>query len=314
MIALGPRPRRRTAHDGFIVVAVLWILGALATLASIYAVYVANTVTALAVNDDRIQSEAVVSAGLELAAYQLTAVNQDIRPTHGEFSFRLGHANALVNFRSESAQIDLNEAPKEFLVGLFATLGAGIEDAKGYADRIIAWRQGASSENPDEDQEASAYRSAGLNYLPRGAPFPHVGELWLVLGLPRALVERAIPLLTVYSGRAEINPLEAPPEVIAAMPGMTPDRLYAVLRQRAAAPQDAEILLSLLGPAQSIATMEGSKAMRVTVRVNFDNGRRTSSEAVILLIEDGDAPYRVLSWRDDFDDAAAERRPGVSLQ
>jgi general secretion pathway protein K len=39
----------------------------------------------------------------------------------------------------------------------------------------------------------------------------------------------------------------------------------------------------------------------VTVRVAFDNGRRVGAEAVILLLDDGDEPYRVLSWQDDFD-------------
>ena len=39
------RPAKRP--DGFIIVAVLWILGALATLASIYAVYVVNTADGL---------------------------------------------------------------------------------------------------------------------------------------------------------------------------------------------------------------------------------------------------------------------------
>ena len=37
------RRDERGARDGFIIVAVLWILGALATLATIYAVYVIDT-------------------------------------------------------------------------------------------------------------------------------------------------------------------------------------------------------------------------------------------------------------------------------
>ena len=52
----------RGGRDGFIVVAVLWMLGALATLASIYAVYVINTATAMGVNDDRLQAEGLMTA------------------------------------------------------------------------------------------------------------------------------------------------------------------------------------------------------------------------------------------------------------
>jgi general secretion pathway protein K len=35
----------------------------------------------------------------------------------------------------------------------------------------------------------------------------------------------------------------------------------------------------------------------------LENGRRVAAEVVILVPEDGDEPYRVLSWRDDFDGA-----------
>src|SRR5438132_13299833 len=96
-----PAPKlspRRNAPDGFIVVAVLWILGALATLATIYSVYVINTATALAINDDRVKAEALVSAGVELTAHQLTAAPEI--PPSGSFRFRLGQANVGVEFRS----------------------------------------------------------------------------------------------------------------------------------------------------------------------------------------------------------------------
>jgi general secretion pathway protein K len=42
----------------------------------------------------------------------------------------------------------------------------------------------------------------------------------------------------------------------------------------------------------------------VSARVQFDNGVRANAEIVMLLADDGDEPYRVLSWRDDFDQIA----------
>jgi general secretion pathway protein K len=302
---------RRDAREGFIVVAVLWILGALATLASIYAVYVVDTATAFAVHDDRLQAEALVSAGLELTAYQLTAPAEQGRPSVGAFAFRIGQANVAVEFRSEAGRIDLNAAPKELLGGLFASLGARPNQAEYYADRIVGWR---TAPPEGQDSEASAYRTAGLKYPPRGGRFQHTGELSLVLGLPPALVERAMPFVTVYSGQAGVNALAAPPEVVAALPGMTPERLYAFLAQRRTAPQNAQILLTILGPAQGSATVEASKAARVTVRTIFDNGRRMSSEAVIVVFEDAPEPYRVLSWHDELDEPLPDDRSRTVLR
>ena len=290
-----PSPAR---SKGFIVVAVLWILGALATLASIYAVYVINTASSMSVNEDRLQAEALVTAALELTAYRVTAAGTENRPSVGEFRFRLGKGNVVVEFRSENGRIDLNTAPKELLAGLFAGLGAKYSSAEFYADRIIGWRSPSEPDKPND--EASAYRTAGLTYRPRQAPFAHVGELTLVLGLPPFLVERAMPFVTVFSGKAEINIFSAAPEVIAAIPGMTPDRLYALLGQRGAVRQDAQAVQTLLGSNVAGVTAEPGRAMRVTVGVDFDRRWQTRAEAVILL-QEGETPFRVLSWRDDFD-------------
>lgn len=289
-------------ESGFIIIAVLWILAVLAALISIYAVYVTNAAMSLSVNDDRLQSEALVSAALELTAYQLTAVDQASRPTRGQFSFRMGRSNVAVAFHSEAARIDLNAAPKELLSGLFTALGASPDDAGYYADRIIAWR--SKPGDTGDNSEASAYRTAGLSYKPRQAPFQSTGELSLVLGLPPALVERALPFVTVFSGQSTVDVWDAAPQVVAALPGMSPDRLYAVLKQRDAVPQNTQSVQALLGSAQSYASEEGGSTTRVTVGIVFDNGRRVGAQAVILLLKDDDRPYRVLYWRDDFDDAA----------
>jgi general secretion pathway protein K len=292
---------RRHPDDGFVVVAVLWILGALAALASIYSIYVTNTAVSLSVNDDRLQAEALVRAGLELTAYQLSTQAADARPGQGAFRFRLGRANVAVDFRTEAARIDLNMAPKELLAGLFAGLGAPYGAAETYADRVIGWRQKGDVER--QNNEAAAYRTAGLSYGPRQGPFSDAGELWLVLGLPPALVERALPFVTVFSGRAEVDVVDAAPEVIAALPGMTPDRLNGILGQRGPGAANAQIVQGLIGSAQDAST-QGGKAMRVTVRIAFDNGRRVSAETVILPLDDADEPFRVLSWHDDFDGPA----------
>jgi general secretion pathway protein K len=308
MTCLAPRSVRDGNTDGFIVVAVLWILGALATLATIYAIYVTDTAVAFTVHDERLQAEAMVTAGLELTAYQL-AVPLESQPTRGTFTFRLGRANIAVDYRSEAARIDLNAAPKELLSGLFTTLGARRDEADYFADRIIGWRL-PPTENGDA--EASAYRTAGLRYQPRGGPFAQVDELALVMGLPALMIERATPFLTVYSGKAQINVMEAAPQVIAALPGMTPDRLQSILAQRAATPQNGDVVSALLGPSQSSATAEGAKSTRVAIRVVFDNGHQAASEVVILRLDEGPEPYRVLSWRDLLDEM--DQRPKTGVQ
>lgn len=277
----------RSGCEGFVLVAVLWILSALAALAAIYSIYVANTAMAVAGNDDAIEADALMLASLELTAYQLIDMPEESRPTRGAFNFRLGRASVAVEFCSEAARIDLNEAPRELLSGLFVALGAQPEAAAQYASRIIGWR--TKPKPGAQDAEAMLYHTAGLPYLPRGAPFDHVGELWLVLGLPPELVERALPHVTVFSGQDRVNTRDAAPEVLAAMFGKTPDGPAGVGRAASAAARLSS---------QHVDAPEGSATTRVTARISFDNGRRIASEAVIFLGEDNE-PFRVLSWQAD---------------
>jgi general secretion pathway protein K len=303
---LRSRENQRGAR-GFIVVAVLWILAALSALVLIYLSYVTNTAVVVAGTTDRVQAEAMVTAAVELAAYQLTGLTEAARPTSGTFNARVGPGKVSVTFRSEAARIDLNSAPKGLLSGLIIGLGANPSNAAAYADRIMAWR--APTESPDDDPENSFYRTSGAAYTPRHAPFPQVEELWLVRGIPPLVVERMLPFVTVFSNLPSINILDAAPQVVAALPGMTPDNLQAVLSQRGDPALDPRSLLGMAGG--DGATLSGSRAYRMTVNTEFGNGRLGASEVVILLLESGEEPYRVLSWRNASDGGTAPQKASV---
>jgi len=292
----GPLRHDRSSERGFVIVAVLWLLAALAALAVIFSLYLANSARALALNDTALQSEALVSAAVELTAYQLQLAGADSRPSGGTFRTRLNGAELAVTFVSETARIDLNAAPKELLAGLFSTLGASQEDARQFADRIVAWRTKPTTETAGN--EDALYRAAGRAYSPRQAPFVHVNELGLVLGMPPALVERALPFLTIFSGAAGVDVLTAPPEVIAALPGMTPLTLKQFLSERALLPDDAAAIANALGDAKASATDKKSPAYRLQIRIRLGGGREAAAEVVITM-RGGEDPYRVLSWRDE---------------
>jgi general secretion pathway protein K len=285
---------KNRSKDGFIIVAVLWILGALAALVVVYSIYVRQTAVEFVSHDEQLQAQALAAGGVELAAYQLTA-RPIAPPSQGRFSFREGTATVSVEFSSENSRIDLNYAPKQLLAGLFISRGVQSADALTFADHIIAWRTPLKS--GATDSEAQLYQATGKMYGPRHGPFQQVDEVGMVAGLPPHLIDRVLPYLTVYSGRPEINVISAPPEVLAALPGLTPANLQLLLELRANNPQD--VLKTPLGVAASYLTLQASKADRVTVDVQFLSGHRIRSQLIIFLMDDDKQPYRVLSWRDD---------------
>jgi general secretion pathway protein K len=165
------------------------------------------------------------------------------------------------------------------LASLFEVLGGEQKAAGELADRVVGWREQSKSNTTND--EGALYLAAGLNYSPRQAPFAHVNELSLVLGASPTLVERVLPYVTVFSGSADVDVLIAPPEVIAALPGMTPEVLNDFLKQRPSLPRDQKAIEAALGPAKDAAKLADTKAFRVLTALRFENGRRTSSEAVI---------------------------------
>jgi general secretion pathway protein K len=270
-------------NDGFIVVAVLWILVGLAVLATVFSIFVANSAMSSRISVDQLQGETLVAAALELTIYQRSI---NVTPTtRGAFRFNLSEADVTVDFVSEAARVDLNAAPKTLLAGLFSGLGADPVSADQYADRVVGWRTSPGSEAVD------------------GEPFAHVNELWLVQGLPASLVERALPYVTIFSGRPDINVLDASPQVIAALPGLSTNRLNAFLALRNKVQPDWQSALEALGPTQTGITTAGSDSIRISVHMNLRNGARFESEVVILPEKSG-AAFRVLSW---LDSSPAER-------
>ena len=313
-----------TSERGFVIIAVLWILVALSTLVMIFSVYLSNSARALGVADTSIAKDALVSASLELTAYQLLLTDEKSRPAQGSFRFRLDNADVLVTFTSEAARVDLNAAPKQMLANLFEVLGAQQQAAAEVAERIVGWR--TPPKNGAANDEEALYFASGLTYSPRQAPFAHVNELSLVLGGSPAMVERALPYVTVFSRSADVDVLIAAPEVIAALSGMTPEALNDFLKQRSSLPRDKAAIAAALGPAKAAGILPQTKSFRVLTTLRFDNGRRMSSEAVIALSaekgkeqdknkdpgrssnnnsdkvnsKDKDkGPYTILSWQDD---------------
>jgi general secretion pathway protein K len=335
----------RGESRGFILIAVLWILAALATLAVIFSIYLARTAVSLSLNDSDVQTEALVYASLELTAYQvsspttagstagsaagspaggaaspaaarlgassapgLQARNSNVPPppARGDFSFRLGRASVAVTFMPETARIDINAASPQLLTNFFTVLGVQRQQAEQYVQRIAGWvttPKATQAVLPADNTEEALYRAAGRTYGPRGAPFAHIDELSLVVGIPPVIIEQAKPFLTVYTGKAAIDVLDAAPEVVAAIPGITPNLLQSLAEARRTEGADSQAVARMLGtlPMQGVVSIEGGDTYRVQVRIRYDNGRQAAAEVVIRTGGGGDKPYGVLWWRNGFD-------------
>ena len=284
--------------DGFVLIAVLWILATLAALASAYSVFAAHTTANVYLPEENLKADAALRGAIELIAYRQLAWPIAARPSQGAFKTRLGAAAINVVYRAESARVDVNAAPRRVLAGLFAQIGAGSSSAAFLADRIVAWRR--RLQEPEQRSEAEIYRKAGLGYSPPGAPFDNVLELAALPGMSPQLLARALPFLTVYNSSGVIDPLIATPAVLAAVPGLTPQMRDALRSEESNPRHDAVALAAIAGPNLPYLGVGANDAVRAEIVVDFPD-RRIAAEIVVLVTPAADEPYQILYWRDDFD-------------
>ena len=107
------------------------------------------------------------------------------------------------------------------------------------------------------------------------------------------------PLVTVF-GSTTVNPLTAPPGVIAALPGVDASRLEAFLAERLVAPSDANRLVQTLGPAQTYVSVKPPRIAAVELRATLAQGQARNTvagaRAVIAVLPQDSEPYRILMF------------------
>ena len=292
-------PRRQR---GVALVIVLWAVALMTVLLGSFALiartenmesrHVFDTVTA------RYDAE----AGLERAVYELRNVDPsqrwvaDGRPY--EFDFEGAHVS--VELTDETGKIDLNTADPVMLTSLFVSVGVDLNRAQALADAIEDWRD--PDDLPREQgAEANQYRAAGLNYVPRNAPFQTVSEVQQVYGMDYELYGKIEPAVTIYSSSGTPNPAYAPIEALRALPNMTEDLAQQIIALRQSTiPGQAPAQPLVLPDGTPIVANGGGVTYSVKSRAQLPNGVSTVLDASIRLggIGTSGRPYTVLRWRD----------------
>jgi general secretion pathway protein K len=272
-------PRR-----GIILVTVLWSIALLSALAMAASLTFREFAGVMAVSRDRVQGEALLTAGLEVAAGQLAGAGEQPL-ADAELSLDLSTGSVRARLTDEGGRIDIGQAPAEVLASLLRSVGAPPATADVLARRIIEQRAEAGRDS----QGAGRRRRSEL-------PFTDVRQLAELPGMAAEWVSAIVPLTTVF-GSETINPLTAPAAVIAALPGVDQARIEAFLAMRRAAAPDADRLGQVLGPAQRYVAAKPQRVASVELAASLPDGYATAARAVITLLPQDGQPYRVLLWQ-----------------
>ena len=286
---------RNDPRRGAVLVAVLWSISLLAALAMAASVTFRSFTGVMSVDRHRVERDALITAGLEVAAGEMLNGATMLRDLELTANLATGSVRARLN--DEGGRIDITKAPAEVLAALLRSVGAPPATAGSAANAIVEQR-GNSNANTNANANTST-NAARRAPVPTPAPVPTTHEQALagigrIAGMRAQWLAAIAPLTTIY-GSDTVNPLTAPRGVIAALPGVDAAKLEAFLAERRAAPSDdASRLSQMLGPAQRFVMVKPQRVAAVDLIATMAEGPGAAARAVITVLPQDSDPYRVL--------------------
>ncbi|MBD8872721.1 type II secretion system protein GspK [Rhodanobacter sp. DHB23] len=281
--------KRPAGQRGVALLLVLWACTLLAILLGGYAMLARTAALQTRYQFAQARAHYAAEAGVMRALLAL----QDPDPRRRwladgrSYPFPFDGATVQVSVIDEGGKVDLNAASPEVLQALFGAVGLDAVAAGKLAANVVEWRSFVTDAG-QADAANAAYAAAGRDYGPRHGPFATLQELQLVLGMTPALYQQLEPLVTIWSGRAIPDPNTAPPLVLAAIPGLLPQQLQALL---AARQQNGGAGTSPIG---------GGITHSIRSQAELADGTRAVIRATIRLQPGwmGSQPYTVLRWQE----------------
>ncbi|TPL11404.1 general secretion pathway protein GspK [Mesorhizobium sp. B2-4-10] len=281
-----------TSRRGAILVSVLWIMIFLGFLAVILRAQMTGVVASVRVTEDKASARILAEAGLSQAAAEIRAGPPDgVVALSDQISstITLPAGVASISARNEALRIDLNTAERPLIVGALRAAGAAPGTAEDLATKIIGHR---ARPTPANGQPAgSAPQQAGNDTK----LFQTVSELAAFPGITPDMAIAIEPYVTVSSGLAGVR-LEALDDgLLGDIPGLPPSVRKAIKDFHAGRLSREQLDQSLAGV--TFNTLKPAPSWRVDLRTTLRSGYSESFEALILVSNADEAPYRVLDWR-----------------
>lgn len=303
----------RRAERGLALIAVLWAAVLLAVLALQLNAGVRSNARLAANLIEAAKAEALADAGVYRAL--LAVLDSEPVPAFGE------ELAATLGDRPNLRRVLLDRPEIVESVLLRRLRAAALDDSWRRDGTVYAWAQGDGMVRIAIQDEAgkvdlnvgseelilALLRSAGLDDGPAAAALSALATMAGVdgqdgyrrvadlrrTGLSEHLYERLAPLITVHSGLMGIDPLVAPVEVLAALPGID-DATLSILLQARTDPRIEE-LAGVIDIAHHFAVAEREI---LTIRAEaLTDGAAFMREAVVEVLRDQEPRVVLLDWR-----------------
>lgn len=281
-----------TSRRGTILVSVLWILIFLGFLAVTLRMQMSGVVASVRVTEDKAAARILAEAGLARAAAEIRAGPTDDAVKLGDrisSTITLPVGIASISATNEALRIDLNTAERPLIVAALRAAGAAAGIADDLATKIVGRRTKPSQQNGQPSGSASQQDRNDTGF------FQTVSELATLAGMTPDIAIAIAPYVTVSSGLAGVRLAALDNKVLDNIPGLPSSAQNAIRSFRAGRLSRAQLDQSLA--AVTFNTAEQAPSWRVTLNTTLLSGYGESFEALVLVLNGDEAPYRVLDWR-----------------
>lgn len=267
-------------QQGAALVLVLWLVTLLSIMATGHSRNTHTDVMLASRLVETTKARGLAEAAVNHVILQMLGKHRDIDlPSDGTvFAVPVRDARVAVAIRDATGLVDLNTANPELLDALFRA--GAVDDAHrpGLIDAVLDWRDKDDLARLDGFEDAD-YRASGAPWTARDGAFVSVEELRYLPGMTQALYDRLAPLVTVYSGRGDVDMKFAPPALIAGLTGTE-------LPVDPAARDDGQSGDARNGTFHIYAAADGGAETTASV------------EAVVRISRSSPRPFVVLTWRE----------------
>ncbi len=284
------RELQQHGEAGFVMLVVLWVLTAATILVVSFNAAVRSSAASATAEVDWTVSEALLDAGLEVAAAHLVDLNEKQRwPGDGTpHAITFAGVKLVITATDSNALIDVNQADEKLLRSFLRKFSSAPAEADRLGSLIMEAREAAVNTNSQTPSKTND--NASQDTFRAHMAFADVWQLGRTRGVPEGLFKRIEPYLTVYSAEGTINPATAAEKVLEAIPNVNRADLVKLKYSSRDASND------VLDKARSYLTEQRGPAFIVKVSAQrTGNSHRVERTFAIVTGIDTAAPYRLLA-------------------
>ena len=223
-------------QDGFVLIAVIWIAGILAVVATTFTLSVRAHIRAVALEAVLAKAEGVADGLVQLTAYQLSRQmaqgdTAKLPALNGSpVTCRTSNDTvATIRIQDQGGLVDLNRASAALLAKVITSTGTREQDALRAAHALIDFR--------DSDHAPAGGGMEEATLVPRGpgiknAAFQSVDEIAQTLPETAVDLKRLAAYLTIYSRQEGFDPKTAPADLRRLIASHESERFHSISQRR----------------------------------------------------------------------------------